>query len=83
MVPLPSLSSPESLGFPVYDKGLMAIIRSEMGFMSDSLPLLMPLFSLLLLFKALCAAKSREGQVEFSVAFILAGSFSAALLLDG
>lgn len=43
MVPLPSLSSPVSLGFPVCYKRLIAIIRSEMGFLSDSLPLLKPL----------------------------------------
>lgn len=80
MVLLPSLSSPVSIGFPVYYKRLTAIISSEMGFLSDSLPLLC-LF--LLLFKALCAEKSREGQIEFSVPFILAGSFSVVLLLDG
>lgn len=81
MVSLSSLSSLVSIGFLVYYKRLIATIRSEMGFLSESLTLLMPLF--LLLFKALCAEKSREGQVEFSVAFILAGSFSAVLLLGG
>lgn len=43
MVLLPSLSSPVSIGFPVYYKRLFAIVSSEMGFLSDSLSLLMPL----------------------------------------
>lgn len=43
-VPLPSLSSPGSIGFPVYYKRLIATIRSEMGLLSDSLPLLMAFF---------------------------------------
>lgn len=57
MVPLSSLSSPVSVGFPAYYERLIAITRSEMGFLSASLPLLMLLF----LSKALCAEKSREG----------------------
>lgn len=34
------------------------------------------------LFKALYAEKSRKGQIKFSVAFILAWSYSVELLLE-
>jgi len=76
MVPNSSLSSPDWL--PCILQKIPCNYKVRDGFLIS--PLSSPGTTFLL--KALCADKSRGGQIECSAAFILAWSYSVVLLLE-